>query len=171
LSDATFAAREPQLILPSAPRCGRGGRPDRALYYEKVDLSRVLDEISGPGPILLLGTSLGAAVALQTAAEDNRVAVVVAVATFSDLRTVASERAPFFASKGNIDSYNFDHRSLVYNLELVVNALDRQCNEALAATLLEDMASGTEIRWEQFNRRPLLERMLERLAYGLRHWL
>jgi fermentation-respiration switch protein FrsA (DUF1100 family) len=72
-------------------------------YYEKTDLSRVLDKISGPGPILLLGSSLGAAVALQTAAEDNRVAVVVAVATFSDLRTVASERAPFFASKGNID--------------------------------------------------------------------
>jgi len=70
-------------------------------YYEKFDLSRVLDRISGP--ILLLGTSLGAAVALQTAAEDNRVAVVVAVATFSDLRTVASERAPFFASKGNIE--------------------------------------------------------------------
>ena len=73
-------------------------------YYEKADLSRVLDKISGPGPILLMGSSLGAAVALQTAAEDNRVAVVVAVATFSDLRTVASERAPFFASKGNIKS-------------------------------------------------------------------
>jgi cardiolipin synthase len=71
----------------------------------------------------------------------------------------------------SIGSYNFDHRSLVYNLELVVNALDRECNEALAATLLEDMATGTEIRWEQFNRRPLLEQMLERLAYGLRHWL
>ena len=73
-------------------------------FYEKADLSRVLDKISGPGPILLLGSSLGAAVALQTAAEDNRVAIVVAVASFSDLRTVASERAPFFASKGNIDS-------------------------------------------------------------------
>jgi len=71
----------------------------------------------------------------------------------------------------SIGSYNFDHRSLVYNLELVVNALDRECNEALAATLLEDMATGTEIRWEQFSRRPLLERALERLAYGLRHWL
>ncbi len=71
----------------------------------------------------------------------------------------------------SIGSYNFDHRSLVYNLELVVNALDRTCNEALAATLLEDMAAGTEIRWEHFSRRPLLERILERLAYGLRHWL
>ena len=73
-------------------------------YYEKTDLSRVLDEISGRGPVVLLGTSLGAAIALQAAAQDNRVAVVVAVATFSDLRTVASERAPFFASKSNIDS-------------------------------------------------------------------
>ena len=53
----------------------------------------------------------------------------------------------------------------------VVNALDRKCNEALAATLQEDMAAGTEIRWEDFRRRHLLERILERLAYGLRHWL
>jgi cardiolipin synthase len=71
----------------------------------------------------------------------------------------------------SIGSYNFDHRSLVYNLELVVNVLDRKCNEALAAALQEDMAAGTEIRWEDFRRRPLLERILERLAYGLRHWL
>jgi cardiolipin synthase len=71
----------------------------------------------------------------------------------------------------SIGSYNFDHRSLVYNLELVVNALDRECNQALAATLQEDMAAGTEIHWEDFRRRPLLERILERLAYGLRHWL
>ncbi|HJX52542.1 MAG TPA: phospholipase D-like domain-containing protein [Polyangia bacterium] len=71
----------------------------------------------------------------------------------------------------SIGSYNFDHRSLVYNLELVVNALDRECNEALASVLEVDMAAGTEIRWEDFRRRPLLERVLERLAYGLRHWL
>ena len=45
---------------------------------------------------------MGAAVALQAAAEDRRIAAVVAVSPFSDLRTAASERAPFFASKGNI---------------------------------------------------------------------
>jgi uncharacterized protein len=72
-------------------------------FHEKVDLSRVLDKVSGPGPIVLLGTSLGAAVALQTAAQDKRIGIVVAVATFSDLRTVAFERAPFFASKGNVE--------------------------------------------------------------------
>ena len=71
----------------------------------------------------------------------------------------------------SIGSYNFDHRSLVYNLELVVNALDRECNQALASVLEEDMAAGTEIRWEDFRRRPLSRRILERLAYSLRHWL
>ena len=72
-------------------------------YYEKRDLSRVLDRVEAK-PIIVIGSSLGAAVALQAAAEDQRIAAVIAVATFSDLRTAASERAPFFASKGNIES-------------------------------------------------------------------
>jgi uncharacterized protein len=72
-------------------------------YYEKRDLSRVLDQIGVTGPIILLGTSLGGAVALQAAADDRRISAVIAIATFSDLRTAGSERAPFFASKGNID--------------------------------------------------------------------
>ena len=70
-------------------------------FYEKRDLRRVLDTIDS-GPIILLGASLGAAVALQEAAEDPRAAAIVAVETFSDLRTVASERAPFFFRAGTI---------------------------------------------------------------------
>ena len=54
------------------------------------------------GPIVLVGTSLGAAVALQEAARDARVTAVVAAETFSDLRTVATERAPFFFTSGVI---------------------------------------------------------------------
>ena len=69
-------------------------------YFEKVDLHRVLDAIVDPGPIVLIGTSLGAAVALQEASQDRRVVAVVAAETFSDLRTVATERAPFFFSAG-----------------------------------------------------------------------
>ncbi len=72
-------------------------------YFEKLDLSRVLDRVEVT-PIVVIGTSLGAAVALQAAARDARISAVIAVATFVDLRTVATERAPFFASKGNIDN-------------------------------------------------------------------
>jgi len=70
-------------------------------FYEKQDLHRVVDTV-GSGPIVLMGTSLGAAVALQEAAEDARVSAVVAAETFSDLRTVAIERAPFFFTSAAI---------------------------------------------------------------------
>ena len=70
-------------------------------FYEKEDLRRVLDRVDTK-PIVVMGFSLGAAVALQAAAVDRRIAAVMAVSPFSDLRTVGSERAPFFASKGNI---------------------------------------------------------------------
>jgi uncharacterized protein len=64
-------------------------------FFETHDLHHVIDRV-GPGPIVLVGTSLGAAVALQEAAQDARVTAVIAAETFSDLRTVATERAPFF---------------------------------------------------------------------------
>ncbi len=64
-------------------------------YREKADLRKVIDAVNR-GPIVLLGASLGAAVALQEAASDGRVAGVVAAEPFSDLRTVARERAPWF---------------------------------------------------------------------------
>jgi alpha-beta hydrolase superfamily lysophospholipase len=64
-------------------------------FFEKQDLRHVIDTIDA-GPIVLVGTSLGAAVALQEAALDKRVTAVVAAETFSDLRTAAEERAPFF---------------------------------------------------------------------------
>ena len=64
-------------------------------FFEKRDLQRIIDRIES-GPIILLGTSLGAAVAIQEAAIDSRVTAVVGAETFSDLRTVASERAPSF---------------------------------------------------------------------------
>lgn len=70
-------------------------------YYEKRDLSRALDRL-GVRRAILVGNSLGAAVALQAAAEDSRVIGVVAADTFSDLETIARERAPFFASEAQI---------------------------------------------------------------------
>jgi len=71
-------------------------------FYEKRDLAQVIDTLA-EGPVVVVGTSLGAAVALQAAAEDPRIRVVVAAETFSDLRTVTTERAPFFFTAGTID--------------------------------------------------------------------
>lgn len=64
-------------------------------FYEKRDLARVLDVLES-GPVVVIGSSLGGAVALQAAAEDPRISAVVSAESFSDLRTVATERAPWF---------------------------------------------------------------------------
>lgn len=71
--------------------------------FEKADLRTVMDSVA-PGPVVLIGTSLGAAVALQAAAADDRIGAVVAAETFSDLRTVATERAPFFFTPGIVNN-------------------------------------------------------------------
>lgn len=63
-------------------------------FFEKQDLRRVIDQLD-PGPVILFGSSLGAAVALQEAPGDPRITAVVAAECFSDLRTVATERVPY----------------------------------------------------------------------------
>jgi alpha-beta hydrolase superfamily lysophospholipase len=64
-------------------------------YFEKLDLRRVIDALR-PGPVVLLGTSLGGAVALQAAAGNSRVTGIVAAEVFSDLETIARDRSPRF---------------------------------------------------------------------------
>ena len=62
-------------------------------FHEKHDLRRIVDT-AAPGPIVLFGTSLGAAIALQEAVDDPRISSIVAAEVFSDLRAIALERAP-----------------------------------------------------------------------------
>jgi alpha-beta hydrolase superfamily lysophospholipase len=70
-------------------------------FYEKDDLARVIDSVTSP-PVVLFGGSLGGAVALQAAAVDPRIRAVIAADTFSDLRTIARERAPSIFSERTI---------------------------------------------------------------------
>ena len=66
-------------------------------FYEKQDLQKVIDQL-GVDNVILVGHSLGAAIALQTAAIEPRVRAVIASSTFSDLRTIARERAFYMPS-------------------------------------------------------------------------
>jgi len=88
-------------------------------FYEKDDLRRVIDTLP-PGPIVLIGTSLGAAVALQEAVDDRRVTTIVAAETFSDLRTVATERAPLFFTRGTIErAFRVAERDAAFEVDQV----------------------------------------------------
>ena len=62
-------------------------------FYEKRDVSTAIDYLERrrdlkTGRVGIFGTSMGAAVAIQAAAIDNRIAGVVAEASFTDLRTI-----------------------------------------------------------------------------------
>jgi pimeloyl-ACP methyl ester carboxylesterase len=69
---------------------------------EKRDLVRALDAAGSPR-VVLFGSSLGGAVALQAAPLDPRIRGVIAEAPFSSLDTVVRDRAPWFASKREVD--------------------------------------------------------------------
>ena len=71
----------------------------------------------------------------------------------------------------SLGSYNLDHRSLAYNLEVVVNALDVEYTAAVKKMLEDDMGANTELTLATYQGRSLIERILERLAYSLRRWL
>jgi cardiolipin synthase len=71
----------------------------------------------------------------------------------------------------SIGSYNFDHRSLAYNLEVVVNVLDRAYTREVKQMLEDDMAVNARLTVDGFARRSPFARLLERLAYSLRKWL
>jgi alpha-beta hydrolase superfamily lysophospholipase len=64
-------------------------------FRERHDVGRALDAVGAPRAILL-GHSLGAAIALQAAAVDHRVVGVVAASAFSDLPTIVRERSRWF---------------------------------------------------------------------------
>jgi pimeloyl-ACP methyl ester carboxylesterase len=99
-----FRGRGFNVIAYDSRRHG-GSEGSRCTYgfFEKQDLQRVLDQ-AGVERAILIGHSLGAAVALQAAAIDPRITAVVAASSFSDLRTIATERAPVVFTSSLIDA-------------------------------------------------------------------
>jgi pimeloyl-ACP methyl ester carboxylesterase len=69
---------------------------------EVGDLAQALDTVPTE-PVILIGESLGAAIALQAAASDNRILGVVAVASFADLETRVREAAGRFDVAASVD--------------------------------------------------------------------
>jgi pimeloyl-ACP methyl ester carboxylesterase len=119
-------------------------------YFERRDLARVLDIVS-TRPIVVVGTSLGAAVALQTAAIDRRIAAVVAAETFSDLRTIATERAPWWMPSSLIRPA-FDDAERMAGFEVNAVSPVASAPHITAPTLLLHGAADVDTRPEHSRR-------------------
>jgi uncharacterized protein len=69
--------------------------------FEKADLLKAIDAVSADR-VVLFGCSLGAAVALQATPLDPRIRGVIAQSSFSSLEEIARDRAPWFATAGEL---------------------------------------------------------------------
>mgnify|MGYP000863211302 CR=1 FL=1 len=67
-----------------------------------------------------------------------------------------------------VGSYNLDHRSLRYNLEVTANLLDAEVAARVEQQLLADFNASSEVSLSTFARRPLWLRAASALAYRLR---
>jgi cardiolipin synthase len=70
-----------------------------------------------------------------------------------------------------VGSFNLDHRSLRYNLEVTANLFDGPVAVAVQERILSDFSASVEIDAQSLARRPLLARLLSWLLYRLRAWL
>ncbi|MBI5595258.1 MAG: cardiolipin synthase ClsB [Elusimicrobia bacterium] len=70
----------------------------------------------------------------------------------------------------SIGSYNITNRSLLSNLEVNLNVLDRAFAARLEDTILADIASSHEIKLETWRSRSYSDRVLERFFWLLKSW-
>ncbi len=96
---------------------GHGTSQGRFTTYgarEVDDLKRAIDASGVSGPTVLVGESLGGAVALQAAAAgDPRIVTVVAAASFADLERIARELAgPLAKNEGFVEEVFAEAQSL-----------------------------------------------------------
>ena len=70
-------------------------------FFEKRDLVAALGTLEHRR-VVLFGSSLGAAVALQAAPLEPRVCGVIAEAPFASLESIVRDRAPWFATKSEV---------------------------------------------------------------------
>jgi len=70
-----------------------------------------------------------------------------------------------------VGSYNFDHRSLLNNLESVAVIADPALAAQLRDQTLADIGRCKEVLLETHRQRPRAQKAFEYLAYLLRHWL
>jgi len=70
-----------------------------------------------------------------------------------------------------VGSYNFDHRSLLHNMEVVVVFADADFAAGLREQTMADMKKCHELTLEELDARPWYQVLLESAAYQMRYWL
>ena len=67
----------------------------------------------------------------------------------------------------HVGSTNFDARSLEINEEISVGIIDEKVAATLKQACLDDLAHCREVKLQDWRKRPLSHRLLDRIAYAM----
>ena len=70
-----------------------------------------------------------------------------------------------------VGSSNLNHRSLMHDLEVDINITTPEAKKDLELQFLEDLKNSKEITLKEWNKRPLWQRAMGRLALYLKYWI
>jgi len=70
-----------------------------------------------------------------------------------------------------VGSFNLDHRSVFHNIELNVSCVSDEIGKKMEDIFFTDLENCSEIHFEEWRRRPLTQKMLEKICYQFHYWL
>jgi pimeloyl-ACP methyl ester carboxylesterase len=141
------------LLYDSRAHGQSGGRFCTYGYYERRDVSRVLDEGErryGPlGPVAIFGNSLGGAVALQTLPIDSRIRCGVVASSFATLREIIHDYMEHYSG---VPFFFISNLGLTRAAQIAHFVVDRVSPEAAAGYIQQPvlLAHGTNDHWIAF---------------------
>jgi len=109
-------------------------------YYEKKDLSRYIDSavvrFPGSAPYGIFGHSLGAAITLQTMADDKRLVCGIAASPFASLRNIIRD---YFARYTMVRFDSIPDKALIYTEQIAHFQIDSVQPALSAKSILQPM--------------------------------
>ncbi|HAP67463.1 MAG TPA: cardiolipin synthase [Nitrospinae bacterium] len=70
-----------------------------------------------------------------------------------------------------IGSYNMDHRSYLYDLEVNAIIYGREFGEKVKRVFIDDLKDCSKIELDKWKERPLKEKLFEKFCFRFRHWM
>jgi cardiolipin synthase len=82
-----------------------------------------------------------------------------------------SKTAVIDSEWSTIGSYNMDHRSYLYDLEVNAMIYGNEFGEKMKAMFLDDLGNCRKIDIEEWRNRPFIKKVIEMFCFRFRHWM
>src|SRR3989338_5902897 len=86
-------------------------------------------------------------------------------------KVLHSKTAVIDGEWSTIGSYNMDHRSYLYDLEVNAIIYGKEFGEKLKAVFMDDLKDCSKIELDRWKERPLKDKLIEKFCFRFRHWM